>query len=74
MRIYRSYRALLVLERESFAPSTPEERKELLSQLDHIEEVVNKLKIPASFADQFYGLRTHIAFVRDQLMGNAQSH
>lgn len=74
LRINRSYRALLVLERESFAPSTPEKREELLGQLDHIEEVVNKMKVPASFADQFYGLRGHIVFVRDRLMGSPQSH
>jgi hypothetical protein len=73
LRIHRSYRALLVLERESFAPSTPEKRKEFLRQLDHIEKVVNKMKVPASFADQFYGLRGHIVFVRDRLTGNPQS-
>jgi len=74
LRIYRSYRALLVLERESFEPSTPEKREELLSQLDHIEEAVNKMKVPASFADQFYGLRGHIVFVRERLTGNPESH
>ena len=71
LRIYRSYRALLVLERESFTPSTPEKRNEFLSQLDRIEKVVNKMKVPASFADQFYGLRGHIAFVRGRLVGSA---
>jgi TRAP-type uncharacterized transport system substrate-binding protein len=74
LRIYRSYRALLVLERESFAPSTPEKREELLSQLDRIEKVVNKMKVPASFADQFYGLRGHIVFVRGRLVGGPQAH
>jgi hypothetical protein len=74
LRIYRSYRALLVLERESFEPSTPEKREELLSQLDHIEEAVNKMKVPASFADQFYGLRGHIVFVRDRLTGSPEPH
>jgi hypothetical protein len=74
LRIYRSYRALLVLERESFAPSTPEKREELLSQLDHIEKAVNEMKVPASFANEFYGLRGHIVFVRDRLMGSPESH
>ena len=34
---------------------------------DKIEEAVNHLKVPAFFADQFYGLRGHIAFVRERL-------
>ena len=28
---------------------------------------VNKMKVPASFANQFYGLRGDIGFVRDRL-------
>jgi hypothetical protein len=70
LRIYRSYRALLVLEREMFGPLTPEKRDQLLGRLDHIEKAVNKMKVPASFADQFYGLRGHIVFVRDRLVGS----
>jgi hypothetical protein len=74
LRIYRSYRALLVLEREMAAPSTPENRAKLLSRLDHIEKTVNKMKVPASFADQFYGLRGDIAFVRTKLVGSTPPH
>ena len=36
------------------------------ARLDHIEEEVNKMKVPGSFADQFYGLRGDIGFVRDR--------
>jgi hypothetical protein len=68
LRIYRWYRALLMLERDLITRLTSEERKELLLRLDHIEEEVNKMKVPASFADQFYVLRGHIDFVRDRLM------
>ena len=32
--------------------------------LDDIEQAVNRMKVPASFADQFYSLRGHIDFVR----------
>ena len=41
-------------------------------RIDHIEEEVNKIKVPASFADQFYVLRGHIDFVRERLTRNAQ--
>src|SRR5512143_2277186 len=62
LRIYRWYRALLLLERDLITRLAREEREELLGRLDHIEEEVNKMKMPASFADQFYVLRGHIDF------------
>lgn len=67
LRLYRWYRALLLVERDLFAPS-PEQPEKLLERLDEIEASVNKMKVPASFADQFYGLRGHIGFVRDRLL------
>jgi hypothetical protein len=69
MRIHRWYRALLALERGFSGATGPEKRREMIAKLDHIETEVNRLKVPASFADQFYGLREHIAFVRDRLTG-----
>ena len=73
LRLYRWYRALLKLERELLVRSAAE-REEQLRHLDRIEEAVNKLKVPASFADQFYVLRGHIDYVRGRLMGNAPPH
>jgi hypothetical protein len=67
LRIYRSYRALLTVEREAFPNITPQEREALLTRVNHIEKTVNKMKFPASFADQFYGLRQNIIFVRSKL-------
>ena len=73
LRIYRWYRVLLVLEQDLSANLTPEQREELLGRLIHIEKEVNKMKMPASFGDQFYGLRGHINFVRNRLMDSTQS-
>jgi hypothetical protein len=42
LRIYRWYRALLLLERDLITRLAREEREELLGRLDHIEEEVNK--------------------------------
>jgi hypothetical protein len=70
MRIYRWYRLLLALEQEMSGQSAPEKQEEMIGRLDHIEGEVNKMKVPASFADQFYVLRGHIGFVRDRL-GNS---
>ena len=69
--IYRWYRALLVLEQELLTHVDPEKRQELFSRLDRIEEAVNNMKVPASFAEQFYVLRGHIGFVRARLINNA---
>jgi hypothetical protein len=55
---------LLSLERELFAESDPGKREQLLKRLDEIENTVNRMKVRAFFADQFYGLRGHIGFVR----------
>jgi hypothetical protein len=73
LSLYRWYRALLKLERE-LLDGPPGERKEQFRRLDHIEEAVNKLKVPASFADQFYGLRGHIDYVRGRLMAGTPPH
>lgn len=67
LRIYRCYRPLLRLERDAFGPLTPDRVRELLHQLDELESMVDRVKVPASFASQFYELRGHIAFVRRRL-------
>jgi TRAP-type uncharacterized transport system substrate-binding protein len=71
LRIYRCYRSLLTLERDVLGTVDPEKHKELLARLDHIEQGVHRMKVPASFADQFYALRGYIAFVRNQLLNNS---
>jgi len=67
LRILRWYRALLVLEQDLILEMSSELRRELLSRLDRIEDAVNKMRVPASFAEQFYVLRGHIDFVRSRL-------
>ncbi len=74
MRIYRWYRLLLVLEHELMTSAGPKSRETLHAQLDKIEENVNKMKVPASFGDQFYVLRQHIKFVHSRLMENKDEH
>jgi len=67
LRIHRFYRMLLVLERELAADVTTVKRSEVHRRLDEIEKAVKRMKVPASFADQFYGLRGHLDFVRGKL-------
>ncbi|OPY92745.1 MAG: NMT1/THI5 like protein [Syntrophaceae bacterium PtaU1.Bin231] len=68
LRILKWYRALLLLETGMDGDLPPEKRQELIGRLDTIEQGVNHMRMPASFADQFYLLREHIAFVRERLL------
>jgi len=67
MKLYHFYRRLLRVEKDSFGVLTREQEQALDQRLNEIEEALNKLKVPASFADQYYGLRNHIMFVRERL-------
>jgi len=62
-----------VLERELVLDLTPAQQEELLRRLNEIEKVVKQMKVPASFANQFYGLREHIDYVRARLASRAQA-
>ena len=66
-RIYRWYGALMAIERDMLLEHTPEERQQILKRLDRIDDSVNRLKTPLSFADQLYVLRQHISWVQHRL-------
>lgn len=66
-RVYRWYGQLRAVEQDV---DEGRPREELLRRLDQIEERVNRLTVPLSFADEFYGLRNHIEFVRQKLRTN----
>ena len=65
--IYRWYRALLALEKDLAMPGAGSRQAEFEKRLNQIETAANKMKITASFAEQFYVLRGHIDFVRARL-------
>jgi hypothetical protein len=64
IKIRRHYGELLSLERRWLKETAASERERLRREFDRIEERVNRTKIRAAFADQFYGLRGHISYVR----------
>jgi TRAP-type uncharacterized transport system substrate-binding protein len=72
-RIYRWYGALMAIDRELMggAPQTPEAQERIRKRLDAIEQAVNDLKTPVSFADQLYVLREHVTLVRGRLRAAA---
>jgi len=72
-RIYRWYGKLISIERDMISHPELEEGERILQRLDEIENAVNNIKTPLSFADQLYVLRQHIAWVRPRLMDGASA-
>lgn len=70
-RIYRWYGQLRTVEL-AIEDVSPEARAEVypvqLQRLAEIEEKVNQISIPLSFADELYRLRSHIDLVRLRIM------
>lgn len=64
LRIRRRYRALLKLEEKFLYENDMEKLKELFTQFENIEKDVQRMRVKAIFADQFYRLRSHIDYVR----------
>ncbi|MBS0309697.1 MAG: ABC transporter substrate-binding protein [Proteobacteria bacterium] len=71
-RIYRWYGKLRAVE-HAIESVPPQERAavypEQLQRLNEIEEKVNQISIPLSFAEELYELRSHINFVRKRIVG-----
>lgn len=71
-RVFRWYGQLRTVEQALAA--APEDQRarvyaEQLERLNDIEEKVNQISIPLSFADDLYGLRSHINLVRQRILG-----
>ncbi|MFZ6674690.1 TAXI family TRAP transporter solute-binding subunit [Undibacterium sp. Xuan67W] len=69
-RVYRWYGQLRLVE-QAIEELIPAQRQEVcavqLKRLDEIEEKVNRISIPLSYAEELYGLRSHINFVRNRV-------
>ena len=79
-RVYRWYGQLRSVE-QAIEDVPPGRRAEVcarqLTRLNELEERVNQISIPLSFAEELYGLRSHINFVRTRIenvrLGDVQS-
>jgi len=69
-RVYRWYGQLRKVE-QAIEEVPPEKRNDVyaaqLTRLNELEDKVNQISIPLSFADELYGLRSHINFVRKRV-------
>jgi len=69
-RVYKWYGQLRTVEQtveEAPEAARLQVYEQQLKRLDEIEELVNQISIPLSFADGLYGLRSHIQFVRKRI-------
>jgi TRAP-type uncharacterized transport system substrate-binding protein len=70
-RVYRWYGQLRTVE-QAIEDVPPERREQVypaqLTRLNEIEDRVNHISIPLSFAEELYGLRSHINFVRKRIV------
>lgn len=70
-RIYRWYGQLRAVEQaiEDVPPELQAQvYPEQLQRLNEIEDRVNHISIPLSYAEELYGLRSHINFVRERML------
>ncbi|MGV3743512.1 MAG: TAXI family TRAP transporter solute-binding subunit [Burkholderiaceae bacterium] len=76
-RVYRWYGQLRTVE-QAIEDVPSEKRSEVystqLNRLNEIEERVNQISIPLSFAEELYGLRSHINFVRKRILWLTKAH
>jgi hypothetical protein len=65
-RVFRWYGQLREIEDKSL--SGTESAKALMSALARLEQHVEKINVPLSYADELYSLRTHIDLVRKRIL------
>lgn len=76
-RLYRWYGQLRTVEQaleEAPAGQRDAVYAQQLQRLNEIEERVNQMPIPLSFADGLYGLRSHINFVRQRVQAQLSAN
>jgi TRAP transporter TAXI family solute receptor len=70
-RIYRWYGQLALLERDVATRQGTLPIEEWLQELDRVEQAVEHIHTPASFASEAYTLREHIGLVRRAILAKA---
>ena len=66
-RLYQWYRQMKTLETRLDHHPAPEHITEARLELDRIDRVVSRVRVPINYSDQFYDLRGHIDLVRRRL-------
>ncbi|MGZ5817138.1 MAG: TAXI family TRAP transporter solute-binding subunit [Burkholderiaceae bacterium] len=74
-RVYRWYGKLRAVEQAVEGVPVEHSAEVYVAQLrrlNEIEEKVNQISVPLSYAEELYGLRSHINFVRNRILGLQQ--
>lgn len=66
-RIFRYYRALLDVESRLHQDPSDEQIAKCRDKLDSIEDRLNEVSVPVSYADNLYNMRLHLKLVRERL-------
>jgi len=66
-RINRWYKALQQLESAADTGGVSRRTEELLKEIAHIEEEIDKVKVPPAYGDNLYQLRFHTSMARKKL-------
>ncbi len=64
-RIFRWYRVLRGIEQELADKTSPP--KDLMAALERLDAKAERIRVPLSYTDELYALRTHIGLVRERL-------
>ena len=75
-RVYRWYGQLRLVEHAIEGVAADQRQtvgEQQLLRLDEIEDMVNRISIPLSYAEELYGLRSHINFVRKRVQSMVKS-
>ncbi|MEE8286702.1 MAG: TAXI family TRAP transporter solute-binding subunit [Gammaproteobacteria bacterium] len=67
-KIYRWYKDVKAVDVSLREEQSPERLTEYMTELDRIEDGVNEISTPLTYADQVYNLRMHIHLVRTKLI------
>ncbi|MEZ5953413.1 MAG: TAXI family TRAP transporter solute-binding subunit [Hyphomonas sp.] len=67
-KIYVWYKDIRELEQRGRSKPTAEERKEILAELEDLQEEIGTVEVPLSYTDDLYRLRSHVEFVKQLVM------
>ncbi|NCT85169.1 MAG: ABC transporter substrate-binding protein [Comamonadaceae bacterium] len=70
-RVFRWYALLRDVEERAEGPEPAADTAELLKTLDQLDQRVNRVAVPLSYAGELYALRNHIHAVRKRILARA---
>lgn len=73
-RVYQWYRQMKSIETRLDHHPSEAQLAEAHAELDRIDRLAGRVKVPSNFSDMFYNLRSHIDLVRTRLQAVEQAH